>query len=327
MRLEATTSGTQTQVPSEHLSIMTLETSHTQSEQPANCSYSSSSEGSGEEDSSSCDDESASTNSSLQEEREVRAINLVTPGEDSEADELEPELHEGAVVNTSKPHHSQLSLGKNDDIHQEAIETEHSMNDFGTDDGNLKAYGHHHEGSPGTDSYEDEEPSSNSSLHEQSTPLPEHNLVSTKHEAGDAQSSSLSLEDSSSDGRLDATQGNAQSLSLQEAFLRRKEQFILKFQDRLQQLKVNAQKRQEETCPLLTHSTPKLLQHSGRLSKPSNVHQHRLGHTTKSEGIGEQSSKAKQRNVNVRQRAVTFSSPLAIPQDTGRFSPPKFLGT
>ena len=150
----------------------------------------------------------------------------------------------------------------------------------------------------------------------------------------DTQPCSPSLEDGSSDSSLlGAPQGHSASpLSLQEAFLKRKEQFILKSKHRLEQLKENAQKRQEESSPVLAHSTPRLTLHSKRPYKPlspSNVHQGGRGHSLMTSSWGEQSStmSLKQRDADARRRAVTFSSPLAVPQDTGTFSPPKFLGT
>ena len=320
----------QTQPSSEQLSIITLETSHTHSEQPA-IGPSPSSTSETEEHCTLCssqsqDSASDSGSSSCREEREgVDNVNHGTSLNKVEEDGSKPEL-EGGVMSAIQLHHLSLSPAVNDgSIHEETESSERNIDAHSE----LK---HHHERPPDADSSEDSDSSSNSSHREQFIPLPEQSpSKNVEPEArDDVQSHSPSLKDGFSDGgQFSTSQGSGPSLSLQEAFLRRKEQFVLKSKHRLEQLKENAQKRQAESSPVLAHSTPRLLQHSSRsykLLSPSNVQQRGQGHGHMISGSGEQTSKAKRGDADVRRRAVTFSSPLAVPQHTGTFTPPKVLG-
>ena len=345
-RLEANTDmPAQTQPFSEELSIFTLETSHAHSEQPIGApspssspsSLSSEKEQVAEEHSSSQSQggTSDSDDSSCEEERE--SVDNIKHDASLDVDEEggpKPEL-EGGARDSIQLHHPSLSPMVNDSSIRELEETESSESE---DEVDLKARSElkqHHKGYPDSDSSEDSDSSSNPSQHDHFMPLPEVSPKSTQHpEANDdTQPHSPSLEDGSSESSLlDAPQGRSASpISLQEAFLKRKEQFILKSKHRLEQLKENAQKRQEESSPVLAHSTPRLTLHSKKPYKPlspSNMHQDRRGHGLVTRSRGEQSStmSRKQRDADARRRAVTFSSPLAIPQDTGKFTPPKFLG-
>ena len=328
-----------TQPSAEQLSIVTLETSHTYSmnaPSPSPSSHSSSpdkdreaeehcmpSSPQSQEDSGSSDSDS----SSYEEGKGVDNIKLDASLSDGEEEGSKPKLEEG-VRNAIQLHHLPLTpAGTNEGIH---AETESSDGEFEKGAEALGELKQHHEGPPDMNSSEDSDSSSNPSHHKQFMPLSEQSPKSIEPEdRDDIQPHSTSPEDSSSDSNqlhVDGPQGSASPLSLQEAFLQRKEQFILKSKHRLEQLRENAQRRQAESSPLLAHSTPTPLQHNRRPYKPlspSNVHQggRSCGHMTS--GHGEQGSKV----VDVRRRAVTFSSPLAVPQDTQTFNPPKFLGT
>jgi hypothetical protein len=329
----------------EQLSIVTLETSHTHSEQPVGApspspsSHSISSEKDQEETEEDCSSQSQdsisdSDDSSCEEEREsVDNINHDTSLGVGAEGGPKPKL-EGGIRDSIQLHHPSLTPTVNDNSILELEETE-SSEDEGEEDHNARSeLKQHHTRYP-----EDSDSSSNPSQHDHFMPLPELSPKSNQPpEARDAttQPHSSSLDDGSSDNSLfGAPQGRSTSpLSLQEAFLRRKEQFVFKSKHRLEQLKENAQKRQAENSPVLAHSTPRLTLHSRRPHKPlspSNVHQGGSGHgvVTCTSSRGKQNSRmsCKQRDADIRRRAVTFSSPLAVPQDSTTFSPPKFLGT
>ena len=320
----------------EQLSIVTLETSHTHSiNAPSPSSHSSSPEEEKETEenctlcSSQSQDSSGSSDSDSSpcgEERGVGNISYGASLSENEEEGSKPE-QEGGVRDAIQLHHLPLSsTGNGDSIHEE---TKRNDSEFEKGVEAHSELNQHHKGPPDTDSSEDSDSSSNLSHHEQFMPLPGQSPKSIGPEArDDTQPHSPSLEGGSSDsGQFGAPQSSASPLSLQEAFLRRKEQFILQSKHRLEQLRENAQRRQAESSPLLAHSTPRPLQHNRGPYKPlspSKVHQGGRGHGHNS---GEQSSKAKLRDVDLKRRAVTFSSPLAVPQDTGAFSPPKSLGT
>ena len=330
-RLEANTDvPLQTQPLSEQLSIVTLETSHTHSEQPIGApspspsSHSSSSEKEEETEeqcsSQSQDCTSDSDDSSYEEEEEGVDVNHGISPNDGEEEGPNPELGGGGVRNAIQLHHPALISTVGDNSIHELEETESSEVEVHSE---LRQ---HYKRSPDSNSSEDSDSSSNPSQHDRFMPLPEHSpKITQPGTRDDTQPHSPSLDDGSSDNSLfGALQGRSASpLSLQEAFLRRKEQFILKSKHRLEQLKENAQKRQAESSPALAHSTPRLIHHSGMPYKtlsPSNVRQGGRSHGLVT------SSREEQRDADVRRRAVTFSSPLAVPQDTGTFNPPKFLG-
>ena len=330
-----------TSVPSENLSIFTLETSHTHSETPAllrspSPSTSSSSASSEEQrDANSTPDGSHTSDGphiSDHREDDTSTSESETDRSDSEPElELEPQEehavdHDGSVQLCHLP--SPLAAvgddeqDKTEDVHIQVSE----LGATGPEEAPTELT-HPYDVTSVTSSSEESHSSSNASHHEQFISLPDKSPGGAMSE--DIQSRSPSLEDGSSgNSELGVTQGTAtQLLTLQEAFLRRKEQFILKSQDRLRQLKVNAEKRQAETSPVFAHIT--FGQNSGRSLKPPTpptVHQGH-GYSIRNCTNAEQSLRTSNTtNADVKRREVTFSSPLAVPQDTGRFSPPRFLG-
>ena len=333
----------QTQPLSEKLSIVTLETSHTHSEQPAGApspspspSFHSSSSEKEQEPEQHCSsksqtDTSDSDDSSYEEERQsVDNVNLGASLGEGEGPT--PELERGINRSAIQLHHPLLLPTMNDN---ELEETESSEGEVERD---FKAHSEtkqHYRRSPDpdSDSSEDSDSSSNPNQHGRFMPLPEHSPKSIQPVSrDDTQPHSPSLEDgtsSSDNSPFGGPQGHSASpLSLQEAFLRRKEQFILKSKHRLEQLKENAQKRQAaQNSPVMAHSTPRLVLQPYKPLSTSNVHhQGGWGRGLVTGSHGDQSSTCKERDADARRRAVTFSSPLAIPQDTEKFTPPKFLG-
>lgn len=345
-----------TQLPAENLSIITLETSHTRSDQPASTRSSSCSPVEESQASSRYPDHAPESGDiSLPEDRHDNVRPSSSSGSETDESEQElreqehglraRELREEAIEGTTLSPHEPLSSVANagSDLEETARMSSVHTNELkgvgrALQDKLVKAM-HLCEDSWDEESSESDKESDTpaNSANEQFAALPDHSSSSSEPEADENQSNSSSLvdgsnsnNDSSSGSQFGVVHSGSRPLTLQEAFLRRKEQFILKSRERLQQLKANAEKRQVESSPTLVHGSPRRLQRGGRAavkqSTPQNIHQQgrrHLNNENSSKKSTQQSSKA---NRDARKRGVTFSSPLAVPQDTGRFSPPQLFG-
>ena len=139
-------------------------------------------------------------------------------------------------------------------------------------------------------------------------------IVPSGEYAGET-SSILSRALEEKDAKLPTHSPPTSTLSLQEAFLLKKQDFVRKSQSRIKQLEDGTSQRQLETAKQVgtRHSAPK--------HKPTTQRQHKYVASTDQGSSGGPHTPLVQSND--KRRAVTFSSPVSHLQYTGMFTPPE----